>query len=311
MISPGNAPDPVSAARIDALKAALNGSKKYWPITPKQLFYLLVTRGQLGRTLADYTEFNALLTAALQQGLLPAPAVWEPTGLARLGGAWENTDEFIRAEVDDFLWGYRRNLLQGQPRYIELWLGSPELLDFFSAITVDYCVSTVVCPASPGLGFFNDLRRRLADLPSGRSGLPGQKPEVVVLYFGDFNPNGPDDLVDLQRDLRARGNIWDITLERIALTRKIVLDRSLPSRVSVSAAEQVIHPGTPPLAEDTVELEALEPKMLAALVRRAIESRLDMHLFENQKELQDRELSNLTRLRADVLRRLKELLPPS
>jgi len=311
MIPPGNSSDSISALRLEAIKAALTGSRKYWPLTPRQIYYLLVGKGQAGRALVDYASFTALLWSSLRDGRLPARSVWEPPPDIRTGGAWDNQDDFLHAELDDLLWGYRRNLLQGQPRYLEVWLEKPDLADFFGAITVDYCISTVVCPRSPGLNFFNDLRRRLADLPPGRSGVPGQRPEAVALYFGDFDADGPDDLVEFQEALRAQGDIWDINLKRVALTRKIVVDRDLPARFSASPAGEVIHPGTPPQTGQEFELEALEPRSLAAILRRAVELELDMALFENQKELQAREINALAKLRADVLRRLDDLLPES
>jgi hypothetical protein len=311
MIPPGNASDAALPRRVEALTAVLNASRKYWPLTSRQIYYLMVEHGQAGRALTDYAEFTALLWSALREGRLPARSVWEPPQEIRQGGAWDNQDDFIRAEVEDLLWGYRRDLLQGQPRFVEVWLEKPELLDFFSAVTLDYCVSTVLCPRSPGLGFLNDLRRRLADLPPGRVGVPGQKPEVVALYFGDFDPDPHDHLVSLQESLRAEGGIWDVSLQRVALTRKLVLDRSLPARVRVSGVDEVIHPGTPPIGDDHVELEALEPKLLVSLLRRSVEAELDMALFQNQKEIQARELAALARLRADILRRVDDLLPGS
>ena len=309
MIPPVQPSDSLSAARVEAIKATLNSTRKFWPLTPRQIYYLMVAHGRTGRALADFAAFTATLWDALRQGQLPARSVWEAPRDLRLGGAWENQEDFIQAEVQDLLWGYRRNLLQGQPRYVEVWLEKPELADFFAAVTLDYCVSTVVCSSSPELAFFQDLRRRLEDLPPGRSGVPGQRPEAVALYFGDYDPAAPDDLISLQQALRDQGGIWDVALKRVALTRKLVLDKSLPPRVHLSLSEEVIHPGVPLDDDQAVELEALDPKSLSSLLRRSIESELDMGLFENQKELQKRELAALDRLRADLLRRINDLLP--
>ena len=306
---PGNASDSVSASRAEALKTALKSAEKFWPLTPKQVYYLMVGRGQAGRGFIDYAEFVALLDTVRHQGLLPVRSVWEAPPDVRLGGAWDNTEDFIRAEIQDLLWGYRRNLCQGQPRYVEVWLEKHELADFFANVTLDYCVSTVVCPPVPGFGFFEDLRRRLADLPPGRAGVPGQKPEVVVLYFGDYEPTVREDLPQLRQALRDQADIWDVTLKRVALTRNLVVEKSLPSIMRLSSADEVIHPGTPHLGDDPVELEALDPKLLSSLLHQSIESELDMALFENQKELQKRELASLARLRADILLRLKDIIP--
>ena len=306
---PVNASDSASASRAEALKAALKTAEKFWPLTPKQVYYLMVERGQAGRGFIDYAEFAALLDTMRHQGLLPVRSVWEAPPDVRLGGAWDNTEDFVRAEIQDLLWGYRRNLMQGQPRYVEVWLEKHELADFFANVTLDYCVSTVVCPPVPGFGFFEDLRRRLADLPPGRAGVPGQRPEVVALYFGDYNPARPDDRIHVQDVLRAQGGIWDVSLKRVALTRNLVLEKALPSCVRLSASDEILHPGAPELGAHEVELEALPPKNLVAMLCRSIENELDMALFENQQQLQKRELTALTRLRADVLRRLDDLLP--
>ena len=287
----------------------LNRNRRYWPLSIKQAYYLMVTRGLAGRGLNDYAEFMALTYSSLERGLLPAKSIWQPVPEVRHGGAWENRDEFVRAEMGDLLWGYRRDLLQGQPRYVEVWLEKPELVDFFAGVTLDYCVSTVVCSDSVNLTFLDRLRRRLEDLPPGRTGVPGGRPEVVVLYFGDYIPTGPERLTELQEALRTTGNLWEVTLKRVALTRQQVSRKELPGRVRMHAGDEVLHPGSPGVESEVVELEALTPRSLVGLLRKAIEDELDMKLFDNQIQIQKREQTELNRLRADVLRQARHLLP--
>lgn len=308
MIPPGNTPNRASTERVEKVKAVLNRSRQYWPLTPKQAYYQMVQRGQVGRGLNDYAEFTAFLWTSLREGRLPVKSVWYPAQEIHDGGAWENRDEFVRAELEDLLWGYRRDLLQGQPRYVEVWLEKPELADFFGDITVDYCISTAVCSAAPSLRFLGELRRRLENLNPGRTGVPGQRPEVVVLYFGDYNPLNPDDLNELQESLRSEGGFWEITLKRVELTRKTVARKTLPARVHFGERDEALHPGAPTVDTEVVELEALSPRSLAAALKKAIESELDMELLENQKEIQSKELAVLKRLRVNILRHIDHLL---
>ena len=81
---------------------------------------------------------STMIAQALKLGDLSSKVLWTPAPQVQSGAAWENMDEFIRAELENFLWGYRRNLMQGQQRYVEVWTEQSELTVFFSSITLDY-----------------------------------------------------------------------------------------------------------------------------------------------------------------------------
>lgn len=308
MIPSGSNSGGVSVERLEKIKAVLKRNRQLWPLTVKQVYYLMVEDGQAGRGLNDYAQFMALMASALKSGDLHVESLWQPPQEVRDGGAWENKDEFVRSEVEDMLWGYRRDLMQGQPRYVEVWVEKPELADFFGAVTIDYCVSTVVCSSSPTPGFLNELRRRLENLPSGRTGVPGQKPEVVALYFGDYDSVGENVLTELQEALRSEGGFWEITLKRVALKRELVVRKNLPSRAEPSSVSEALHSGTPKVGAGVVELEALPPRSLVSLLCKSIEAEFDMELFENQKQIQTKEQAALDRLRAKVGRHISNLL---
>ena len=119
---PGDGLETIQMERLERIRAILAQNRKFWPLTPKQLYYLAVLQGEVGRDVNAYAEFSELVRSALGSGRLPPKALWQSAPTVQVGGAWENQDEFLRAELDDLLWGYRRDLMQGQPRYVEVWL---------------------------------------------------------------------------------------------------------------------------------------------------------------------------------------------
>lgn len=286
---------------LGKVRRLLDRERKYHPLTIPQTYYLMVKAGLASRSMNGLADVSALLTAGLLKGQLPVTALESAAPAVVAGGAWENVDEFIRAELADFLWGYRRYLMQGQARYVEVWLEEPSLAPSISSVALDYCISTVVCPKTPSVSFFSALRRRLEDLWQ-------PKPEVVVLYLGDYDPVHGDALTDLQETLRSEGGFWDVTLKRVALTRDIVIDKELPCRPEQAPRRGELEVQVPEPGTVLVELEALPPRNLHAILRKSIEAELDMELVKNQKAIQTREQAVLTRLRADILREIDYLL---
>jgi hypothetical protein len=288
----------VNEAQVAVIGPVLERYRSYWPLTVRQVYYQLVKEGGAGQWMDELVAFSRTLRGALLEGMLPAVAVAEEGGELREGGAWEDATEFVHSEIETFLWGYRRDLLQGQERYVEVWVEKPGLMDPISQAAAESCVRTVCCHGLPSVTFMDALRGRLAEVKERRQ-------SAVVLFFGDLDPRGADYTDRVQEVLRTEGNIWELELRREAVTVEDATRYALPESVYTRSKRShgAAEPGSVP-----VELEALPPDVLAERVQAAIAAQLDMQMLANQRAVQSREALRLGKLRAEVMRRIRPVL---
>jgi hypothetical protein len=290
--------DRVNQRHLSVIQPVLERYRPYWPLTPRQIYYQTVREGGAGPGVDEFASFSETLRAALIEGLLPLAAVSEQHEDIRGGGAWEDTEEFVHSEIESFLWGYRRDLLQGQERRLEVWVQKPGLMDLIAEAAVGYCVTAAVCQSLPTVRFMQELRTRLEESR-------GRSHSTVILFFGDYVPGKDGFLSRVQETLRTDGNLWEMEFVHEALTVQDVVRHGLPESLAARAHEP--HGAAEP-GRAVVELEALAPDILAERVRSAIESRLDMELLHNQRAVQERESLRLTRLRSGAMRQMRSVL---
>ena len=284
--------------QVDVLRKVIERYRAFWPLPTRQAFYQVVKEGGAGLWLDEYGRFLRAAREALTAGRLPLGSLADDRHEAREGGAWEDTEEFVHSEIETFLWGYRRDVLQGQERHVEVWVQKPSLMDQVSDAAVEYCATTVTCRRMPTAQFMEDLRQRLTEARERR-----QSP--VVLFFGDHAPGDGAFIARVREALRAEGNLWEMEFRHEAVTADDVRRYELPENVATRSRRS--HGEQDPVARP-VELEALAPDVLADRVRSAIEAQLDMRLVHNQRAIQTREALRLGKLRATILRQIRSTL---
>ncbi len=291
-------PGEADGRLVQMLRAVLEKHRVFWPLPARQAFYQVVKEGGAGLWLDEYGAFLRSARAGLVAGHLPIGALADDPYDVREGGAWEDPSEFVHSEIESFLWGYRRNLLEGQERHVEVWVQKPALLDQISEVAVEYCVTAVTCRRTPTPRFMDDLRQRMAHARERHA-------SAVVLFFGDYTPADNSLLERVQETLRAEGNLWETEFVQAAVTADDIGRYELCE--SVATRSRRSHAAAEP-AKAPVELEAFAPNVLAERVRESIEAHLDMTLVNNQRALQSREALRLGKLRASILRQIRTTL---
>jgi hypothetical protein len=110
-----------------------------------------------------------------------------------LGGGFSTCEQFILQETENFLSGYSRNLMQGQPHHVEIMLEKNALRTVIESVAREYCI-----PVTTGRGFSSlspryDLAQRYRK--SGKTGL-------VLLMLTDFDPDGDEIAATFAKSLR-------------------------------------------------------------------------------------------------------------
>lgn len=236
-------------------------------LTVRQTFYQLVAQDLIPNSQKEYDRVQAVLKNGREAGQIDWDAIEDRTRETVAGSHWESPADIIDAAAASF----RLDKWEDQPCHVEVMVEKQAL----EGILIPVCRSLDVrFSANRGYSstsLFYDVGKRM-----GQAGEEGK--DLHVLYLGDHDPSG----IDMERDLRSRVPLFarqDICVQRLALNIDQVHRYRLPentaketdSRYAAYAAE---------FGPICWELDALEPNVLAELVRTAVARRRDEDLWE-------------------------------
>jgi len=278
--------------KLNKVTAVLEELKEYKPLTLRQVYYQLVAKDYIENKKSQYTMLSTLLKWARINGYICWDDIEDRVRVFHNGAGWNDKEQFIKWELNNFLAGYQRDLLQTQDRYIEVWIEKDALSSIFKRITFRYGVSTVVCRGFSSVSFLNDFKSRLSNY---------EDKTPLMLYFGDFDPSGVEMLESIKITLQDELGVEEIEFKRIALTKEDIFNYKLPhnpdalKKTDTRAKKHVEAYGN--LA---VELDALRPDVLEQKIRDAIEAELDIETFNAEVDIHKGELQKLVLLKSEV-----------
>ncbi len=252
----------------------------YKPLTLRQVYYQLVGKGLIENKVSQYNMLSALLKWARIDGYISWNDIEDRVRAYHDLSGWHNSDNFIEASLRSFLKGYRRDLLQSQQKYLEIWIEKDALSTIFTRVAGDYTVPVVVCRGFSSVSFLNEFKGRLKRLK-------GKEP--LMLYFGDFDPSGVEMLKAMKITLEDELGVKGIKFKRIALLKNDIVKYRLPhnpdalKKTDTRAKKHIEAYG-----EVAVELDALRPDILEGKIKNALEKEIDLKIFKQEfKEYKD------------------------
>jgi hypothetical protein len=281
----------VSAAKrpmLDAALAVIEQYRDYWPLTLRQVHYRLLTRHVLRNAKKPasvyvnspqcYKDLSDLLTRARLAGLVPWTSMHDPTRPRTRWPRWDNVAPYMRQQLDKLLGDYHRDLLQGQPAYVELVVEKITVHDIAKRAARPYQV-----PVSVGRGYSSVTS---LDETAARFRASG-KDRFILLIAGDFDPEGENICETWAACLRDEHGVENLTTIKVGVNPDQIGKYNLSplpvkKKSSRAARFEAAHGG------DVYELEAFEPDVLQEIIRDAIRRVLDMGLFA-QEELREPE----------------------
>src|SRR5262249_28290646 len=107
-------------AQIDAIRQAIyEALERDNPMTVRQVFYRLVSKGVIGKTEAEYkSTVVRLLTAMRKERDIPFGWIADNTRWMRKPRTYSSLDQALRRTAE----AYRRSLWDNQDVYVEVWL---------------------------------------------------------------------------------------------------------------------------------------------------------------------------------------------
>ena len=273
-------PQAPARALLGQVEEILAEYADHLPLSVRQIFYRLVGRFDYEKTENAYERLSDKLVRARRARLIDFDAIRDD-GVVTISPDWYLDVEDFWDQAARRARSYRRDREAGQPQLIELWCESAGMLPQLARVAAEFSI-----PVYSASGFLSlTATRQIAD-----RALDGTRP-TVLLHVGDLDPSGQSIFDTIASDAAAF-----VEADRVIQTLRIE-----PVRVALTAAQVSAYelPTAPAKATDgrsasweggTCQVEALAPDDLAAIVREAITSRMDMDRLaaEVTREFDDR-----------------------
>lgn len=267
---------------LGSVDAVLAEYADYLPLTLRQVFYRLVGAHGYEKTESAYDRLGETLNRARRSGLVAFQAIRDDGLTELVPAAFSGKPDFWKA-VSYTAETYRLERLARQAVALELWVEAAGMAPQLASAVEEYGV-----PAYSSGGFDSLTVKYEA---AGR--IAARTRPTIVLHVGDFDPSGLALFESAQEDVSAFVDGLEGVppkFVRVAVTPAQIAAYGLPSAPPKKADKRSVWRD----GDETVQAEALPPNVLAAEVRQAVETRLD--------------LDELARLLAEEDRQREELL---
>ena len=278
--------------KLGKVNTILEELKDYMPLTLRQIYYQMVGKGFIDNKTSQYGMLSNLIKWARIDGRIGWDYIEDRGRTFHNESGWNNDGDFIKQEVDNFLDDYRRDLLQTQDKYIEVWIEKDALSSIFTKVASPYTVSVVVNKGFTSISFLHEFQKRVHS---------HKYQEIVMLYFGDFDPSGMEMLDAMRTTLQDELDVDCVTYKRIALLKEDIFKYKLhhnPDALKKKDTRTEKH--IKAYGELAVELDALRPDVLERKIREAIEAELDIGAFNKEVSKYRSELNKINVLKGKV-----------
>jgi hypothetical protein len=231
------------------------------PMTVRQVFYQATVRGLIEKTEAGYAKVQTDLAWMRRAGDLPYSWLADNTRWQRKPRTFASVEEALNHTARF----YRKALWSDADAYVEIWLEKDALAGVVLAITGAYDVPLMVARGYASLSFLHSAAEFIDDLD-----VPAH-----IYHLGDFDPSGVNAGEKIEETLRELAPNAEIVFERIAVTPDQIEAWNLPTRPTKTSDSRAKGFG-----DISVELDAIEPDTLRAIVLTAIERHLPQEQFE-------------------------------
>lgn len=292
-------------------------------LTLRQMYYQFVARGLIESGQRHYSRIGSILTKARYEGSFPLDMILDRGREVHLGRYLEkNVDvDDAKHRAADAIERFPEIFLKvdkwhGQPNFVSVWVEKQALEGVFEPICEELGVSWFACKGYPSVSALNDWLNHASDVcGSVYSGdydddnvhailqdMWDDREEIsdngggeiragaTVLYFGDHDPDGWEIPRSAERNIRklmAVNDMWlPITFKRIALNMQQIKQYNPPpfdAKVTSSRYKSYVKEHS---TRNAWELDALEPTVLRALIKKNVQDLFDKDIgVNNQVEL--------------------------
>lgn len=291
-----------AARKEDIVKHIVDIVDRYrdlgYRLTLRQLHYQLVVKNWIINHDTAYKKLGVILDDCRYSGIIDWDSIEDRGRIPHLPYYAEGPTESIVDMRDDF---YRINRQQGQDEIVELWTEKDALSGILTMSTEKYHINLCVNKGyTSSSAAYRAYKRIFEYLRVGKL--------VTILYFGDHDPSG----LDMVRDIRDRLYFFMRNGHYAEVFKSVDVDRVLSIRPIGLTMEQIKKyklPPNPTKLTDTRtaayveqfgttcwEVDALEPTVLTAIVEENIEGIIDIQLYDEMMEKEEKDRAKLTKI---------------
>jgi hypothetical protein len=230
-------------------------------LTLRQLYYQLVSKDIIPNNDKEYSKLSNILKKGRMAGIVDWASIEDRVRVPKIPYYVKDVEDAIKDTIQQ----YRLNRMLGQKNNIEIWVEKDALSNVLYRVSSKYHIRLMINRGYSSVSAMYDAHNRL---DSGD----------YILYFGDHDPSGMDMIRDVKDRLLEFGK--DIIVNPIALTMEQINKFSPPpnpAKITDPRAKWYIEK----YGKTSWELDALPPKELIRLAEGAIESIIDIDLYND------------------------------
>lgn len=256
-------------------------------LTVRQLYYQLVSRDIIPNRQSEYKRVAGVINDARLAGLIDWSALEDRTRNVKSIGHWESPDSIVSAVADQ----YRIDKWSTQEVRPEIWIEKDALLGVIEGVCNDLDVSYFSCR-----GYTSQSEMWGAAQRFHQYGKLGQRTHII--HLGDHDPSGQD----MSRDIEERINMFlahewlggpAIEFTRVALNMPQIQQYNPPPNPAKSTDSR-FQGYSDRFGDESWELDALDPTVIATLIRDQVESLRDEDEWQLKVEEEEEHRKLLT-----------------
>ena len=258
-----------SAEKIDTINGILDEySAEGYDLTVRQLYYQLVARDFIENSQRSYKRTVNLVNNARLAGLIDWDMI-DDRGRETVSNAhWTNPAHIVKAAAEQFT----IDRWEGQTSYVEVMVEKQALEGVLIPVCQELDVRFTTNKGYSSSSIMHKVGERYADMA-----MDGK--DLYVLYLGDHDPSG----IDMTRDVIERATLFAdgeyIEINRLALNW-IQVEEWKPPKNPAKENDSRFASYAAQFGKSSWELDAVDPKTLAQLVRDAVESIRDEEAWQ-------------------------------
>lgn len=226
-------------------------------LTLRQLYYQFVSRGLIANKMTEYKRLGGIINDARLAGLLDWDHIVDRTRNLESLPTWGSPSSIIASCADQF----RTDRWKHQEHRIEVWIEKEALAGIIEGVCNELHVPFFACKGYTSQSEAWAAGQRLQEYIDG-----GQDP--IILHLGDHDPSG----IDMTRDIEERLFMftgYHVEIKRLALNWNQVQQYNPPPNPA-KLTDSRVGPYLRKFGDESWELDALEPRVIADLIRQAV-----------------------------------------
>jgi hypothetical protein len=258
-------------------------------LTLRQLYYQCVSRDIIPNKQSEYKRLGSIVNDGRLAGLIDWNALEDRTRNVRSVSHWDSPEQIISAVANQ----YAIDKWDGQDVRPSIWVEKDALVGVVERIATELDVEYFSCRGYTSQSeMWGAAQRFIKNAQNGQG--------THIIHLGDHDPSG----IDMSRDIEDRirmfmthhiGHATHLEFTRIALNQDQI-DLYNPPPNPAKSSDSRFQSYMNLHGDESWELDALEPQVLADLIRAKVEEIRDDNLYSEKQEQEFHEKEQLIKV---------------